>query len=173
MLRPGDIDVIAAMGDSLTAGFGILSSDILSVITEYRGMTFTGGGQQNWREYLTLPNILKVFNPKLFGYAVNTSLTIEAGSEFNIAEAIARSKDMPQMAMKLVNMLKNDKRVNMEEDWKMINLFIGSNDLCHMCYEKSYEVFLERHREDMVGCLRILRDNIPRCIVNYIALPSK
>jgi hypothetical protein len=59
-LRPGDIDVIAAMGDSLTAGTGIFANNVLQVLVENRGVTAAGGGQGTWREYLTLPNILKV-----------------------------------------------------------------------------------------------------------------
>jgi len=59
-LRPGDIDVIAAMGDSLTAGAGIFADSVLQIVIENRGVTATGGGQGTWRQYLTLPNIIKV-----------------------------------------------------------------------------------------------------------------
>lgn len=59
-LRPGDIDVIAAMGDSLTAGAGAFAHNLLQIIVENRGVAATGGGQGTWRQYLTLPNIIKV-----------------------------------------------------------------------------------------------------------------
>lgn len=59
-LRPGDIDVIAAMGDSLTAGAGIFADNVVQIFIENRGVSATGGGQGTWREYLTIPNILKV-----------------------------------------------------------------------------------------------------------------
>ena len=36
-LRPGDIDVVLAMGDSITAGFGALSDNIFQLFNEYRG----------------------------------------------------------------------------------------------------------------------------------------
>lgn len=36
-LRVGDIDVISAMGDSLTAANGALAWTILGCLTEYRG----------------------------------------------------------------------------------------------------------------------------------------
>ena len=67
-LRPGDIDVIAAMGDSLTVGVGMTSTNILDLLTENRGLVAYIGGQENWRKYLTLPNILKVYfitNPRI------------------------------------------------------------------------------------------------------------
>jgi hypothetical protein len=36
-LRPGDIDIIAAMGDSLTAGNGALATNMMQVSLEYKG----------------------------------------------------------------------------------------------------------------------------------------
>ncbi|XP_014487389.1 PREDICTED: phospholipase B1, membrane-associated-like, partial [Dinoponera quadriceps] len=59
-LRPGDIDVIAAMGDSLTAGAGIFANNLFQILVENRGVTALGGGQGTWRQYVTLPNIFKV-----------------------------------------------------------------------------------------------------------------
>lgn len=164
--------MIGAMGDSLTAGFGVLSSDILSIITEYRGLVFTAGGQESWREYLTLPNILKVFNPNIYGYSWATSLSTEKPSGLNVAEAIAKSRDMPHMAQVLIRKLRNNPKVNFTEDWKMITIFIGSNDICSVCFEKNQEKFLNDHRENMKETLRILRDYSPKTIVNYITIPN-
>ena len=59
-LRPGDIDVIAAMGDSLTAGVGAFATNIIHILSESRGVSFSGGGEGTWRQYLTIPNIIKV-----------------------------------------------------------------------------------------------------------------
>ena len=59
-LKPGDIDVIAAMGDSVTIGAGVTSRYTLEVNIENRGIVGSIGGQGTWRQYLTLPNILKV-----------------------------------------------------------------------------------------------------------------
>ncbi len=42
-LRPGDIQVIGAMGDSLTAAAGAQARSILQVATEYRGVSWSGG----------------------------------------------------------------------------------------------------------------------------------
>lgn len=59
-MRPGDIDVIAAIGDSLTAGSGIFAENLLELFVENRGVQANIGGKGTWRTYLTLPNILKV-----------------------------------------------------------------------------------------------------------------
>ena len=42
-LRPGDIDIIAAMGDSLTAGNGAAASNLLHITTENRGISWSIG----------------------------------------------------------------------------------------------------------------------------------
>lgn len=66
-VRPGDIDIIAAMGDSITSATGANSRNVLEGLVENRGLSWCIGGQGNWKTTLTLPNILKEFNPKLFG----------------------------------------------------------------------------------------------------------
>lgn len=76
-LTPGDIDIIAAMGDSLTAGNGIITSNILQIGIENRGISWSGGGQATWRQFFTLPNILKEYNPNLYGYALGDALPFE------------------------------------------------------------------------------------------------
>jgi len=48
------------MGDSLIAGSGIFADSVLHILIENRGVSATGGGQGTWRQYLTLPNIIKV-----------------------------------------------------------------------------------------------------------------
>ncbi|KRK02310.1 uncharacterized protein Dyak_GE27471 [Drosophila yakuba] len=82
-LRPGDIDVIGAMGDSLTAGNGIFATNLLHVTVENRGVVWSIGGQYDWRKYLTLPNILKEFNPNLYGYATKDGISTDRSSRFD------------------------------------------------------------------------------------------
>lgn len=59
-LRPGDIEVIAGIGDSLVAGSGALEDFAIGTFIEARGVSWCAGGEANWRKYFTLPNILKV-----------------------------------------------------------------------------------------------------------------
>lgn len=76
-LRPGDIDIVGAIGDSLTAGNGALATNILQVLIENKGVSWSIGGQGTWQRFLTLPNILKVFNPKLYGFSVSDGYSIQ------------------------------------------------------------------------------------------------
>lgn len=55
------------MGDSLTSATAANSAALWEVLVENRGLSWCIGGQGNFRTHLTLPNILKEFNPKLFG----------------------------------------------------------------------------------------------------------
>ncbi|XP_046590027.1 phospholipase B1, membrane-associated isoform X9 [Neodiprion lecontei] len=172
-LRPGDIDVIAAMGDSLTAGFGAVATQFPHVVVENRGVSWSGGGQSSWREYLTLPNIIKVFNPNLIGYALSDSFTTHKESQLNVAEGLAMSADMPFMAQVLIKRIKHDPRINLKTHWKMISLLIGPNDFCsEMCYQSSPSSILAKHRSDLITVFRILRDNLPRTIVALIPPPN-
>lgn len=81
-LRPGDIDIIAAMGDSLTAGNGALATNVLQVFIENKGVSWSIGGQSKWQKYLTLPNIIKVFNPNLYGYSLADGYSTDKRSRF-------------------------------------------------------------------------------------------
>ena len=42
-------------------------------------------------------------------------------------------RDMPGQAQNLVNKLRADSNINFEQEWKMITLFIGGNNLCAFC----------------------------------------
>lgn len=59
-LRPGDIDVIGGMGDSLVAACGAMEEYAVGAFIEARGVSWCAGGQGDWRKYFTLPNVLKV-----------------------------------------------------------------------------------------------------------------
>nr|CAD7402170.1 unnamed protein product [Timema cristinae] len=228
-LRPGDIDVIGAMGDSLTGGNGIAARNLLQVLVDNRGMSWSivrgvrgrggcsrtysivhehrsqaqiqsievlerawqraqlaliavhlsvcslvrrerggggspnaasseprtlaqlnvdfvvesiSGGQNTWREFLTLPNILKEFNPDLIGYSLGDSLSHQKGSQFNVAEGGAMSRDMPFQAKLLVRRMKRDKRVDIKNHWKVGNHFSICTELGN---NFSHRIKVENH----------------------------
>lgn len=43
---------------------------------------------------------------------------------------------MPAQANLLVERMKTEPEVDFENDWKLITLFIGGNDLCDYCDDK-------------------------------------
>uniref|UniRef100_A0A182JJ13 Phospholipase B1, membrane-associated n=1 Tax=Anopheles atroparvus TaxID=41427 RepID=A0A182JJ13_ANOAO len=168
-LRPGDIDVIAALGDSLTAGTGVLATEVLELIIENRGLSWSIGGQGTWRQYLTLPNILKVFNPNLNGYVVGDSLSIHKESRFDVAELAGMSQDLPHQARNLIKRMLADPKVDMRNHWKLITILMGHNDFCSRnCYLPRPEKALYYHERNLLQTLRLLRKYLPRTMVNIV-----
>lgn len=96
-LRPGDIDVVMAMGDSITAGFGALSNNIFQIFTEYRGVSWSIGGDENVSSVLTVPNAFKRYNPNVVGFSVGTGKanTANAALDQAVSGAIGQSKLKP------------------------------------------------------------------------------
>ncbi|XP_037304876.2 phospholipase B1, membrane-associated-like [Pungitius pungitius] len=168
-LRPGDIKVVAAVGDSLTAGNGIatIANDILDVMTQYRGLSWSIGGDENLTTVTTLPNILKHFNKNLTGYSVGKGQQQTPQAFLNQAVAGAKSSGIPSQVRALVARMKNDSRINFESDWKLITFLIGGNDVCDHCSNSqlySKENFI-RHVRDS---LDYLHKEVPRALVNLV-----
>ncbi|KAL7388712.1 hypothetical protein ABVT39_019459 [Epinephelus coioides] len=168
-LRPADIKVVAAVGDSLTAGNGIASdpSNVLDVLRQYRGLSWSIGGDENLTTVTTLPNILKHFNQHLVGYSEGMGKQNTPQAFLNQAVAGAKSKDIPSQVRTLVARMKNDSRINFESDWKMITLFIGGNDICDHCYNSLF-YSKENYIRNIRDGLDYLHKEVPRALVNLI-----
>ncbi|XP_053192692.1 phospholipase B1, membrane-associated-like [Scomber japonicus] len=168
-LRPADIKVVAAVGDSLTAGNGIASSqhNILDVLNQYRGLSWSVGGDDNLTTVTTLPNILKYFNQNLTGYSVGMGKQQNPKAFLNQAVAGAKSEDIPSQVRTLVAKMKNDSRINFKSDWKLITLFIGGNDLCDHCYN-SLRYSVENYMRNVRESLDYLHKEVPRALVNLV-----
>ena len=91
--------------------------------------------QGTWRQFVTLPNILEQFNPRLVG-AAQASTRVGAGETdgYNFAVSGATSLQLPAQAWRLVRAMKADPRIDFQRDWKMGTIIIGHNDACtHIC----------------------------------------
>ncbi|KAF7690291.1 phospholipase B1, membrane-associated-like [Silurus meridionalis] len=166
-LRPADIRVVGAVGDSLTAGNGVASTNLVDVLTQYRGLSWSIGGDGNLSTATTLPNILRVFNPDLTGFSVGTGKQNSKQAFLNQAVAGAKSSDMQRQVEALVQRMKTDNRINFYSDWKVITMFIGGNDFCDSCQKPMYfspENFVNRIKV----ALDFLHSEVPRAIVNLV-----
>ncbi|XP_029452606.1 phospholipase B1, membrane-associated [Rhinatrema bivittatum] len=170
-LRPADIKVVAAVGDSLTAGNGAGSSpnNVLDVLTQYRGLSWTIGGNENISTVTTLPNILREFNPLLQGFSTGTGSNNGPNSFLNQAVPGAKSKDILKQVQTLVNLMKNDSRVNFTEDWKLLSIFIGGNDLCDICKDP-LQYSPANYTGNLQKALDFLHAEVPRMFVNLLSL---
>lgn len=162
-LRPGDISVVAALGDSLTAASGATSTRVQDLFMENRGLSWSIGGQWNWQNATTMPNILKEYNPALVGFSRNDAYPFHEDTQFNMAEIGAVSADIPYMAKALVRRIRQDTRIHFKRDWKMVTLCMGGNDICSfICTMSDPDSLPEKHRQRLIKAMRYLRDNMPR-----------
>lgn len=166
-LRPGDIKVIGAMGDSLTAGTGIEASNILMVLTQNRGMSWSGGGETTFEDQITLPNILKKYNPDVYGFATGDGDEDSARSMFNVAVSGSTSSDLVNQAQEIILRMKNDPSVDIDNDWKIVTILSGNNDLCDYCKQRD-NINQAAYYEHMTSALDILHAQLPRTLVNLV-----
>ncbi|XP_019513787.1 PREDICTED: phospholipase B1, membrane-associated [Hipposideros armiger] len=168
-LKLADIKVIAALGDSLTAGNGAGSKpgNVLDVLTQYRGLSWSVGGDGNFSSVLTLANLLREFNPSLTGFSIGTGKENSPGAFFNQAVAGNRAEDLSVQARRLVSLMKNDTKINFQEDWKLITMFIGGNDLCDFCNDQVH-YSPQNFTDNIRKALDILHAEVPRAFVNLV-----
>ncbi|XP_012340871.1 phospholipase B1, membrane-associated-like [Apis florea] len=167
-LRPGDIDVIGSLGDSLVAGSGALEDYAIGTFIEARGVSWCIGGQGDWRQFLTLPNLLKVFNPNLIGYSTGTGEFISTNAKLNIAFPVAATEDAFQQARILVQRIKSNPKINVKKQWKLITIFFGANDICSaQCFNPEHFSPL-RYAHHLRRTLDYLKFVLPRTLVNVV-----
>uniref|UniRef100_A0A914VGF5 Phospholipase B1, membrane-associated n=1 Tax=Plectus sambesii TaxID=2011161 RepID=A0A914VGF5_9BILA len=161
-LRPGDIKVVAALGDSLTAGNGAGATNLLEVLLEYRGEAFSIGGDDDLST--------RHFNPALFGQSYKIGATsVWDISYLNTGFPGDIAADLPGQAHDLVTrMQSHPDDVDMQNDWKLITLFIGANDICNYCVATDYfsAANYVRHIKEAV---QFIYDNVPRVLLQIVS----
>ncbi|GMS87151.1 hypothetical protein PENTCL1PPCAC_9326, partial [Pristionchus entomophagus] len=166
-LRPADIDIIAAMGDSLTAanGAGAEGEDVLAIAIQWRGLSWPIGGDNTLDEHITLANILKKFNPDIFGYSIRTgSANVWETAHLNAGVPGAHSADMEEQAADLVRRMKEHPEIDYANHWKLVHMFIGGNDICSWCH-RGDSLNSTSYAEHIRKGVQYLKDNMPKTIV--------
>jgi len=167
-LTPADIGVVAALGDSITAGNGIRATSPIMVAFINRGESFSVGGDRTLEEgVLTLPNILKKYNKDLQGesYCGRTKLHTQAG--YNVALPGATNLNLFSQATELINKFAKNLTVFYDE-WKVITLLIGGNDLCQHCMRDGLSA--EQYKIGIEKALDLLHKHVPRAFVNLVIM---
>jgi len=168
-LKPNDIDVIGAIGDSLTAANGAKASTILGLLEECRGVAWNMGGENNdISKSMTLPNILRQFNPKLYGFSVGSGKsTSEDKAVFNLADPGDTSHEMYGQVVNLVKRLKASPSIDFQNSWKLITFFIGGTALCKSCKDLNY-YSPGKYVDNIKNVLDYMKANLPRTFVNLV-----
>lgn len=117
---------VAALGDSLTAAFGAEATSIFNLFTDYRDVSWSGGGVKHF----TLPNVLKtLYNPNIKGYAVGSGDAESYNAQFNDAITGGTVLTLTQEINILADKIARDNTIA-KDGWLMVTLMIGANDLC-------------------------------------------
>ena len=82
-LTPADISIVAALGGSATSGFGARSSNLVNLFADYRGIAWSIGGDRSVEQVLTLPNIIKKYNPDITGYSTEVTRVSDRKNSFS------------------------------------------------------------------------------------------
>lgn len=173
-LRPGDVKVVMAMGDSFSVAFGLRQSD-----NESYGRAFSIGGDAG---ATTLANFFRFFNPNVVGFSTGgapaqichgpscPALQYDAAAmQNNAAKSGSLVVDMAsQQVTYLIRQVNQNPNIDVQNDWKVLTIMIGSDDLCSSCtYNDSY-LSPDDYQNNLMATMERVRTSIPRTFVNLV-----
>ena len=122
----------------------------------------------------TLPNILRQYNPDLYGYSTGETPIVHflnmPNTRLNVAMSGAYTSDMLNQAQELVSKVEESQK---GDDWKVVTIYIGSNDACDFCTAAGRERGLGGPRtwaQNVADALDYLQDHLRRAFVNLVQL---
>jgi len=167
-LHPNDFKVVAAIGDSITAAFAVEGS-----VWEYRDESWSIGGGD---EKTTFANIVKYFRDDVWGASVGDHLPEVHGDEHepdddvcNAAQSSAKAGDIAEQQIPyLVQQIQQNTNIDFNNDWKLVTIWIGSNDLCGSCKGNVTDEAAQ-YLATLDAALDLLHQSLPRTFVNLIS----
>ncbi|XP_027003339.2 phospholipase B1, membrane-associated isoform X1 [Tachysurus fulvidraco] len=173
VVKAADIKVIAALGDSLTTAIGANATTVLGIPIEYRHVSWSIGGYGTFQNVITLANILRLFNPGLVGAAqsrtVHGTRAPLTDTGFNLAVTGHNTFNLPGQTRHLIDTMKMFEDINFDEDWKLLTILIGMNDICDYCKDKSL-FSVQNFIHYMSTSMEMLMNEVPRMIVNVVQI---
>jgi len=166
-LTIADIDVVAAIGDSLTAAFGAQATSIFNLFNDYRAVSWSGGGVGTVATSLTLPNFIKAYNPKVLGASTGTGAATTPQAVLNQAVTGALFQELMSQAQTLRSLLLANSSYNFANSWKLITLLIGPNNLCDVCEDYTFNNAVA-YRANVEAVLDWIGLNIPKVFINLV-----
>ncbi|KAI7885707.1 hypothetical protein K492DRAFT_105044, partial [Lichtheimia hyalospora FSU 10163] len=182
-LRPDDIKVIGAMGDSIMAGFGISGIDPdgtgilnISAVMESRGKSWAIGGDEG---AFTVANFMQHYSPKLQGPSKGEHIA-EICQDILCLDYRFPDKDVLNGALSgaiavnldnefdyMLKQMKSMESIDFDNDWKLITIQIGSNDQCASCLGPwTNDVKPENYGSYVDKVIGRIKDEMPRTIVD-------
>jgi len=150
-------------------------------MNEYRGLSYSIGGDKN---ATTLANFLKTYNPLLQGPSHGSHLvelcygplcppyqyrpTLDV---LDAAQSGAMMTDLVTHEMDyLLKELAANHNISMANDWKVLTILIGANDLCASCTYLGGYLSPDDFEAHMSKLLESVRTNIPRVFVQLVEM---
>jgi len=178
-LYPDNVDVVLALGDSITAAFGL--EGIEGGIFEFRGQSWSIGADEG---ETTLFNFFKYYNPKVKGGSMSYHFPeVCLGPNFcpnyqyrpsydilNAAQSGAWVQNIPIQLTFLLDQMKAN-NIDIEKTWKVMTLFIGANNLCRAC-DDSYSIYDSgvEFKKSLHSVLLSIQKSFPRTLVNLVSI---
>eukprot|EP00009_Paramoeba_aestuarina_P000099 CAMPEP_0201507600 /NCGR_PEP_ID=MMETSP0161_2-20130828/1232_1 /ASSEMBLY_ACC=CAM_ASM_000251 /TAXON_ID=180227 /ORGANISM="Neoparamoeba aestuarina, Strain SoJaBio B1-5/56/2" /LENGTH=346 /DNA_ID=CAMNT_0047902021 /DNA_START=66 /DNA_END=1106 /DNA_ORIENTATION=- len=172
-LHPSDFKYMFAAGDSVTAGFAMHGKP-----EEYRKDVYSIGANPDAN---TMFNYMKMFSPSVVGGSTENTwptdvasppeiwLTLQSDkTQLNGAISEAKVADVPPQVHYLAKQMKNYDN-DWKNDWKLFTLFIGANDLCESCKNRSDET-PEAYGQGVENVVEEIYKKIPRVAVQLVSL---
>ncbi|KAF9914411.1 hypothetical protein BX616_008380 [Lobosporangium transversale] len=171
-LRPHDIKAVISIGDSITAGFAMISGrPPFATVLEFRGKVFSGGGDSG--EY-TVANFLKTYTKEVKGSPSGFTLPLAFGKGLNTAVSGAIAQTLSSQIDHLKRMFSFGGMYHKYRDeWKLATVFIGANNLCAACGpgETVPEIAdPEEYGAALKSALQGLRDSVGPTFVNLVGI---
>ena len=90
----------------------------------------------------------------------------------NGAQSAAWAMDLPYQVDHIVETLKSAPNVNFDEDWKLMTVLIGANDVCYSCWDKYYQTKSnpDYYEKWVRTTLEQVHSKIPRVFVNLVLM---
>ncbi|KAI9252093.1 hypothetical protein BY458DRAFT_589878 [Sporodiniella umbellata] len=191
-VRVDDIKIVASLGDSIMAGFGMMGINNgkggtgifnFSAIMEFRGNSYAIGGDDG---AVTIANFVKHYSPKLIGPSTSSHLTsicygplcipplnryIPKKDRFNAAQGGAQSINLNSELDYLIAGMKNEflHSKRLKDEWKLITIQIGGNDQCVSCNPLlSSTVTPESYGRNVEAAIERIQRELPNTIVNLM-----
>lgn len=176
-LTPFDVDIVAAFGDSLTAAFGANAFTPIDLFIEYHGVSWSIGGDKDVRSIITLPNILKEYNPNLVGFSngISPPLIPIPNEHLDVAVSGSTAYGLMEQAQRFVKKMLIQPQYDFNGSWKVLTLFIGGNDLCSCC--RWWKNYREKYKpknfiSEVTDVLDYLHQRVPKLFVNLVTPPN-
>eukprot|EP01089_Gocevia_fonbrunei_P016048 TRINITY_DN4888_c0_g1_i1.p1 TRINITY_DN4888_c0_g1~~TRINITY_DN4888_c0_g1_i1.p1 ORF type:complete len:357 (-),score=49.77 TRINITY_DN4888_c0_g1_i1:4-1074(-) len=175
-LHPNDISVVMALGDSITAGFGLMGLKAEDIFDEFRGKSWSIGGDP---EAVTLANFFRMFNSNLYGASTSVHLVelpytdYYATDRCNGAQSNAGVDNLLYQLDHIVEVLKSNPNISIEKDWKLVTVLIGANDACPLCWEfdrPTVQQAADSFESYMSQVILEFSQKIPRTFFNVLPL---